>query len=225
MSMSRRMRGFLLTTVIMVCGGARAAYPTPGGSDQQIQVHPSPMLDPYQVVENFSAENPGDDYSVVADPRTRAVVAVGPTRVHRQLQAFIREQTAAKMRRFVVDLQISKKIGGQEQVVGEPRLEVPDGERAQLNFDGAWGPGGPDWKSGLEVSPRLTEGGAIRVELGAVRGKTRTEVPARVDLRPGQEILIDPTVTEDPLLRKIGEVLNQDREGPAYSVRLQVRPL
>ena len=222
MRVPAHVRGVLLTTLIMMSGAARAAYPTPGAEGLDFQVHPVPMANVQEIMDEFLAGHPENEYSVVADARTGSIVAVAPPEIQRQLASLIQHRTEERMRRFVVEMQISRDTPKGPELLGAPRLEVPYGERRSLNFDGKAEFGGPSWRTRLEVEPTMAGDGRIKLRLRGGEGEPRE---VEVSVAPGEDLVIDAREAVDPRVRELARELNTGGDQGAYSLTLSVHPL
>lgn len=220
-----RIRGLVLAGAILFCGGAQAAYPTPGADALDFQVHAVPMADPQAVLDAYLAENEIGGYSLAADRRSQSIVAVAPPAVQRALARYILKRTADRMKRFVVEMKVAEVAGSERRVLATPRLEVPAGEGGLIHLGGEHHGARVHWQSQLEVSPKLDDRGRIMVRLrGGKEAGDEAANDVEVFVRPGVPVLVDPVRTEDPALRAFAERLGAG--SPAgYSVTFSVRPL
>ncbi len=216
------LREFVLTSLILTSGAAQAAYPTPGAQQMDFQVHPVSMVNAQDVVESFLSELPDGEYSIAADERTGSIIAVATPTIQKALASFIQRRTEERMKRFLVEMQISQATPHGNQVIGKPRLEVPFGKTATIHLDGKHQGEQVDWKSKLDVSPELDGSGRIRVRLNG--GKTQGADVA-LTLIPGESILIDERLAKDENVRAFAKELNVGRSGTPYSFTLSIRPL
>lgn len=222
----RTLRSLVSAVLLLLTGAANAAFPTPGGEQALFHVYPASMLDVQKAMEEFLAEHRSQDYSLVADERTRSLVLVGPQAIHDALGAFLQERTAETMRRVVIEMQVMKTVEGQTEIVGSPRFELAEGAAKALHFDGAWTPGqgAPKWTSGLEIKPELDARGKIQLQL---RGgpKDHFSAPVVLEVAPGEPVLIHPDAASHPSLEGLGKELNVGRDDATYSLRFTASSL
>lgn len=218
-------RGVLLTGIILFSGAARAAYPTPGAVGLDFQVHPVSMGDPHAVLASFVKDRSLDHYSLAVDSRTSSIVAVAPAELQQELEHFIQNRIAERMRRFVVRMEVAQVGSGSRKVLGEPRLEVPFGEQGTIHLDGQHGNANVDWRSHLVVSPALNDDGTIRVKLQGARRGAGGSNDLEFVVKPGEPMVIDTETAKDPRVRAFAKELGAGRPGGDYSLTLSVQPL
>lgn len=224
---------------VMMASGAAAAYPTPGATDRTMQLHPVALLDPRDVVEGFQRRHPGQDFSLVADARAGAVIAIGPPRNHAALARFIQDSTdlhldrivraqregAVRDGRMIVQFQLIETVAGVTRIVGEPRIEIAEDRPGVVRLDGEPGSEGTDWAASLGVRPRRTVDGRLALEVEAVGGPQRERARAEVAIAPGETLMVGVEGAGPPELAEVGRVLNAERPEARYSVTMKVRPL
>ncbi len=249
MKIPAQWRGFLLTTVMLVVTGAQAAYPTPGGADRTLEVHPCPLLDPREVVAGFRPKQAREDHTLVADVGKAAIYAMGGPHLHRELSVHIEAETRRRIEklasesaptpdlvpgspepgkpaeRFLVDIAIHRTEGGKTQLVGNPRFETPAEEPARLGLDGRWVEGGAAWSSGLEVVPDKTDDGRIKVRMKGFHSNLGDAPGVEVAVDPDEELFIDPDAASRRELGALGKFLNKGRGQSVYSLSVRVRPM
>lgn len=224
MNLSRALRKSKLTLALVILTGAvQAAYPTPGAEEIAFEVHPTPMLNCQKVLEGFLASRPIGEFSLVADPRTSSIVAVGPPEIQAQLARFIEGKTAERMRRYVVEMEVTQMVQGKPREIHPPRQELPFGETGTLNFHGTPSSTGPDWRSTLAFTPEPDPSGNIRLKIRASNHEGARE--ASVTVRPGENLVIDAEHGSLPGLRDLARELNAGTDQTPYSISLKVAPL